>query len=422
MTSRGQKGWRPVTTDVVELLDAVDRAVAAAVGVVSEESAARAAARAAELRRRRGFQGQTLVLAIAGGTGTGKSSLLNAIAREPVASVSRIRPHTDRPLAWVPAGPSPGLDDLFGDLGIMDSVPQTRWPDLALIDLPDMDSIADQHRRTVEDLIPRVDGVMWVLDPSKYGDPTLHSGFLRPLEEYRDQFVFVLNKIDTLGPSQRATVAEDVRRRLVADGYPDPHLFLTAVAPTTGVTEGLSELEAYLATLLETKRTAVSKWLIDIGRELRALGEEAGVWAGASVDLHARWTRDRDAAVAGILPGRGPGSRSDALCRLEDLVAMVAVEVGPRIGSTIRDRFPEGAVETVLDAAARDAAQAAAGTRRKRRSTEAAMNAARAELDQQIGDPLRVVLGGRARFGATLAEAGVGVAEVEAELATAAGS
>lgn len=407
---------RPVTTDVVEILDAVDRAFASAVGFVSEESAARAAARAVELRQRRGFQGQTLLLAIAGGTGTGKSSLLNAIARDMVASVSRIRPHTDRPLAWLPAHRGPALDEVLDDLGVIDRVPQTRWPGLALLDLPDMDSIADRHRRTVEDLIPRVDGVVWVLDPSKYGDPTLHRAFLRPLAEYRDQFVFVLNKIDTLDPAERVTVADDLGRRLIDDGYPDPKVFLTAAAPVTGGAEGVDELEAYLGEQLDAKRTAVSKWLIDLARALRELGDEAGVWAGASVDLRDRWRRDRDAAAASVLPGRGPGSRSNALCRLEDLVAMVAVEVGPRIGDSIRDRFPEGTVESVLDVAASEAAEAAAALRRKHKSAEAAMDAARGVLDRQIGLPLRAVLTGRARFGAALVEAALGVAEMEAGL------
>ena len=407
-----------MAADVVELLDAIDRTAAAAVGVVSEESATRAASRAAELRRRRGFQGQTLVLALAGGTGTGKSSLLNAIAGEQVASVSRLRPHTQRPLAWLPEQRGPGLDELLDVLAIPDRVSQARWPGLALIDLPDMDSVAEQHRRVVEDLIPRVDGVVWVFDPSKYGDPVLHEGFLEPLAEYQDQFVFVLNKVDTLDAEQRTTVTGEVRKRLEGDGYDNPRVFLTAAAPVSGAAEGVQELQDYLAERLDSKRTALAKWLIDVSRELRGLGNEAGVWHGATVELQDRWKRDRDAAAAGVLPGRGPGSRSEAVCRLEDLVAMVAVEVGPLVGDSIRGRFPEGSVESALDAAADEAARAAASTRRKRRRADSAMESARAVLDDRIGRPLRAALDGRARFGATLVEAALGVAAAEAELAS----
>lgn len=411
-----------MTADVVELLDAVDRAVAASTGVVPPAASARAAKRASELRQRRGFQGQTLVLALAGGTGTGKSSLLNAIARESVASVSRLRPHTDRPLAWLPEERGPALDELLSDIGIADFVSQTRLPGLALIDLPDMDSIAQQHRRTVEELIPRVDGVIWVFDPAKYGDPAVHDGFLGPLAEYREQFVFVLNKIDTLDPADRSLLVDSVRTRLHTNGYTDPRLFLTAAAPGRGDPEGVADLEAFLIDQMDAKRTAVSKWLIDISRELRDLGDEAGVWNGASVDLRERWARDRDAAAAGVLPGRGPGSRSDAACRLEDLVAMVAVEVGPLIGERVRDSFPDGSVESALDMASADAAKVAGGVRRKRKAEPAAMAAARSALDSTIGRPLREALDDRARFGATLVEAALGVAAAEAEIAASAGS
>ena len=402
--------------DMVELLDAVDRAVAAGTGIVSEAAAVEATTRAAELRGRRGFQAQTLLLAIAGGTGTGKSSLLNAIAREPVASVSRLRPHTSRPLAWLPTPTGPAVDDLLDRLEIFERVPQTQWPGVGLIDLPDMDSVAEHHRRTVEDLIPTVDGVVWVFDPAKYGDPSLHSDFLEPLAEYRDQFVFVLNKIDLLDAEDRLSVLDEVRRKLHDDGYPEALIFPIAAAPPIGDPEGLDALELYLGNQLDAKRLAVSKWLIDISRELRSLGEDAGVWTGADIDLRDRWTRDRDAAVAGILPGSGPGSRSDALCRLEDLVAMVAVEVGPRIGADVRDRFPEGVIEALLNEAAQRAAKAGGEVRRKRDAADAGMASARAVLDQEIGDPLRSALVGRARFGAALLEAALRVASIEAAL------
>ena len=53
---------------------------------------------------------------------------MNAIAREPVASVSRLRPHTEQPTAWIPEGHGPGLDDLLDDFSIENRSLQTRWP------------------------------------------------------------------------------------------------------------------------------------------------------------------------------------------------------------------------------------------------------------------------------------------------------
>ena len=406
--------------NLLEILDSFDRVVAAAEGVVSTPTVSHAITKGGELRRRRGFQGDTLVLALAGGTGTGKSSLLNAIAGADVARVSPLRPHTDRPLAWLPEERGPALDGLLDDLGIFDRVAQHRHSGLALIDLPDMDSVAEWHRRIVEDLIPRVDGIVWVLDPAKYRDPTLHSGFLGPLADYRDHFVFVLNKVDLLEADARETVVADVQRALTEDGHRDRMVFLTAAMPAAGPPEGITALESHFEELVVDKQIAVRKWLIDAGRELRALGEDAGVWGGASVDLKERWTRDRDAALFGALAESGAGSYSEAVCRLEDLVAMVAVQVGPPIGQSIRDRFPEGSVESVVQEAVRAAGKAAPSVARNKRAkrradARAVSRAAAVEVvDREIGTPLRRLLDGRARFGAVLAEAVVALEETTA--------
>ena len=51
--------------------------------------------------RRLGFPGGVYVLALAGGTGVGKSSVLNALAGEVVSQVRALRPTTEQPLAWV---------------------------------------------------------------------------------------------------------------------------------------------------------------------------------------------------------------------------------------------------------------------------------------------------------------------------------
>ena len=88
--------------DIVEVLDVIDLAVLRGAGVLPAESLDRFERRARQLRDRRGYAGDVLVLGIAGGTGSGKSSLLNAMAGDLISSVSHLRPHTDSPLAWIP--------------------------------------------------------------------------------------------------------------------------------------------------------------------------------------------------------------------------------------------------------------------------------------------------------------------------------
>jgi hypothetical protein len=50
---------------------------------------------------------------------------------------------------------------------------------VAILDLPDMDSVVGSHRERVETLLPLVDAVAWVTDLEKYHDAILHDGFLR---------------------------------------------------------------------------------------------------------------------------------------------------------------------------------------------------------------------------------------------------
>ena len=69
-----------MAVDLTEALEALDLAVARAAGVVGEEAVQSFAQVSLNARRRTGFLGETVVIALGGGTGVGKSSLLNALA------------------------------------------------------------------------------------------------------------------------------------------------------------------------------------------------------------------------------------------------------------------------------------------------------------------------------------------------------
>ena len=91
------------------------------------------------------------------------------------------RPTAAEPIAWVPAERRRELTALLTWL----EVTQVRehhgqgLGELAVIDLPDFDSIAPEHRRRVDELLPRVDAVAWVVDPEKYKDEIVHGGYLQ---------------------------------------------------------------------------------------------------------------------------------------------------------------------------------------------------------------------------------------------------
>ncbi|MGD2051579.1 MAG: 50S ribosome-binding GTPase [Acidimicrobiia bacterium] len=394
--------------DVTELLDTVDLAVARAAPITTEERWEHAAARARELRTRQGFLGETLVLAVAGGTGVGKSSLVNALAGEALVSVSTLRPHTEEAIAILPEEPEPDLLTLLDALGITERHAHPGFPHLAIIDLPDMDSVVSWHRHRVEELIPRVDGVMWVLDAEKYADRALHQDFLAPLATHRDQFVFVLNKIDRLRSGQIGDVEAHLCAMLDDDGYPDVEPFAVAADPAEGRRLGIDGLRDHLTTRLDAKRIMLGKLVADALVLVRDLGTSAGVWDGTEIHLEERWAETRRAAAAHLMPGGGAAARDDAACRVEDLVAAIAAEIGGVHGERVRHAFGSEVIADALTEAAAAAAEATPDRGRRRRAvSEARRRAAEDALDGRVGLPLAQMLGERARFGATVAHAGL---------------
>src|SRR5665811_904455 len=111
-----------MASDLGKALDMLDLAVAKARFISRDDRLEPYALVARQARKRVGYLGETVVLALVGGTGVGKSSLLNAIAGTSVAPAGRIRPTTDLPLAWIPSEPEPGLVRLLDDLGIDERV------------------------------------------------------------------------------------------------------------------------------------------------------------------------------------------------------------------------------------------------------------------------------------------------------------
>ena len=279
-----------MAVDLTEALEALDLAVARAAGVVGDEAVLPYAAVSLNARRRTGFLGNTVVIALGGGTGVGKSSLLNALAGTTVARTGALRPTTNEPLAWIPADPEPGLVRLLDDLGIADRIGQSSQPHLAVLDLPDFDSVVGEHRATVERLLPRVDAVMWVVDPEKYNDRTIHAGYLQPLAGYQGQFVFVFNQIDRLADDRELdTLLADFEQTLWYDGIPQPVVFPLSAAPPHSPPSGLEPLILFLAEKLDAKRVATRKLMEDLRRAGHGLAEMTGVTPGVGLEYDRRW-------------------------------------------------------------------------------------------------------------------------------------
>lgn len=384
--------------DLLELFDALDLMVTTGEGIAPHEQLVRVRDALERVRRRSATLGSTLVVALAGGTGTGKSSLLNAIAGEHVATVSRLRPHTERAMAWLPEDADAAVEHLLADIGVEQFRRHSVVPGLALIDLPDLDSIEPTHTADVVRLIASVDAIVWVLDPEKYHDPVLCEEFLAPMSAYADQAAFVLNKIDQVPEEDVPILLISVKRALAVAGYPEAVVFPLSADPDTGPPRSIEPLVGFLGRRIDRKQVAYGKLLTDIAREVRELGVAGGVWRGGELGLRDRWQATRDAALSTLRPDNGLASE-DALCRIEDLLAATAGEVGGELGEALRRHFSEEEVTRVMSVAQQAIA-------------DSDYAAAQRVMDDEIGSPLADLVARRSRFAALVALTHVGVRQI----------
>jgi predicted GTPase len=262
-------------TELAPLLDLADLAVARCEGVVPSETRRDLARVVRRARRKLGYVGEVLVVAFAGGTGTGKSSLINAILGESSVQTGVIRPTTNEALAVVPQRSMASYNRLLSDLDVAERIESSSLQSTIIVDLPDFDSTAEAHRHIVESVLPAVDAVVWVFDPEKYADGVVHAEFLAKLVPYERQFVFVLNQVDRLGDSV-AEVSDDLKLLLESDGFGEPEVVSTiAQGPDLSV----SELTDSLSERMDTKRSVISK----LATDLRVTANEGWMAACASL-------------------------------------------------------------------------------------------------------------------------------------------
>ena len=160
--------------------------------------------------------GEATVVALAGATGSGKSTLFNALAGAELSPPGVRRPTTGTAHAsvWGEAG-SPALLDWLGvPRRHVQPDPDPALDELVLLDLPDHDSTAVQHRLEVDRLVQLVDVLVWVLDPQKYADAAVHDRYLAPQAGHAGVLVVVLSQVDRLDVAARQACLADLRALL----------------------------------------------------------------------------------------------------------------------------------------------------------------------------------------------------------------
>ncbi|MFT4147426.1 MAG: dynamin family protein [Micrococcaceae bacterium] len=209
---------------------------------------------------RRQYSADHTVVAFIGATGSGKSSLLNAIAGQKIARSAHTRPTTSEPLAimW----DSAGSESLLNWLGVKERhemPPDPQMSGLILLDLPDFDSTSEYNRQVVDKLVGMVDVLVWVMDPQKYADAAIHQNYIQPWANEDAVTIAVLNQVDKIRPEERQGVIESVEHVMRLDGLKDVHVL--PVSAYTG--EGIAQLKHEFSMIAQAHKGAVERWNLD---------------------------------------------------------------------------------------------------------------------------------------------------------------
>lgn len=300
------------------------------------------------------------VVALLGGTGSGKSSLFNAVSGLNFADVGARRPTTSTMAgcAWNPD--SGALLDWLGveserridRISALDGDTEDDLEGLILLDLPDYDSVAEEHREVVDHVLPMADLLVWVVDPQKYADDALHTGYLSKLAGAEASMLVVVNQIDTVVESQRAALIADVKKLLVGDGLTGVQV--AAVSAVT--TEGIGQLRENLAQVVARRSVAA----VRVAGELTEAGQKIAAALPAEVPRRLNQHVDRAVAAVGEVIGitaraRTVAAGSDdgaAVAKQEALsgsnvepiragwVGAVGQNMAPRWRAELEDRVP----------------------------------------------------------------------------------
>ena len=189
-----------------------------------------------------------LIVAFFGGTGVGKSSLLNRLAGESVARTGVERPTSHEVTLYLHGDYR--LGEFPADLPLEETRIAYHADDrrrlIAWLDMPDFDSVEEHHRDIVQAWLPYVDWLIYVVSPGRYQDD-IGWRFVQQ-RGGKHSWLFVMNQWDRGDAEQMA----HFRQRLQQEGFSDPVILRTSCIEPARGEDDFSRLEQTVNEAIET--------------------------------------------------------------------------------------------------------------------------------------------------------------------------
>jgi hypothetical protein len=202
-----------------------------------------------------------LIVAFMGGTGVGKSSLLNRLAGKAIAKAGIERPtsrevtlfhHKDIAIQHLP-------EKLPIEKIRIAQHEDEGKKNIVWIDMPDFDSTEQSNKALVFEWLPHIDVLIYVVSPERYRDEKAWRLLLS--EGNRHAWLFVLNQWDR---GQQAQY-EDFKQQLGKAGFVEPIIFKTVCAESAYA----DEFSALQSTILSLANKHVVAELEQRGTQVR---------------------------------------------------------------------------------------------------------------------------------------------------------